>query len=190
MACQVALYINVSASAIEADGVPYDDQEYIQCCNGYPNFTRMCFFVIERGNHWRYVEDLLSLMHRLCRHGSHLVVNGNTGCCVSLDPLQIEDVIRTIAVRVERMVMQNSHREKIPFVASCDVILPRYGQPWEKEATMGSVDFSDFGVVPTTKAAIGLIEKTQRDEGFDSDNLEPEMGLEQFMNGCKRSRPC
>ncbi|KAL3715397.1 hypothetical protein ACJRO7_007172 [Eucalyptus globulus] len=191
MACQVMLHINVFASSVETNIVPIDDLESVQSSSGYLKFTRMCFFVFERGNRWRYVEDLLSLKHRLCRHGSHLFAHRDTGCCVSLDPLQIKDVIRTIAERVERMVIQNSHREKMPFVATCDVILPKYGKPWQREATAGSADFSDFGVVPTTtEAEVDLIQKRKRDDGLDDENLKLEMGLEQFVNKCKRSRAC
>ncbi|KAI6690958.1 hypothetical protein NL676_027786 [Syzygium grande] len=179
MARQVMLCANVFASAKETYNLPCDDQEFIQSGDGHLKFTRMCFFVVERDNHWRYIEDLLSLRHRLCRHGSRLVNDPDTGCCVSLDPLQIEDVIRTIAVRVERMVKQNSHRERIPFVATCEVILARYGQPWQREAPMGSADFSGFGVVPSTGAAGDVIEKRKHEEGFDVDDLKlEEMRLE------------
>ncbi|KAL3736734.1 hypothetical protein ACJRO7_025641 [Eucalyptus globulus] len=190
MACQVTVYVNVFASSIETDIVPFDDQENIQSNNDYIKFSRMCSFVVKRGNHERYVEDLCSLKHRLCRQGSHLVTDHDTGCRVSLDPLQIEGIIQTISVRVGRMMLQNLHREKMPFVATCDVILPRYEQPWQRKAAMGTVDFSDFGVVSTMKATVDLIEKRKGDKGFDDDNLKLGTGLEQFVNGCKRSREC
>ncbi|KAL3736735.1 hypothetical protein ACJRO7_025642 [Eucalyptus globulus] len=180
MAGQVMLYTNVFASSAETDAVAVDDQEYIQSSGDYVKFTRMCFFV-----------DLLSLTHRLCRHGSHLFADHDTGCLVSLEPLQIEDIIQTIAKRVQRMVMQNSHCEKMPFVATCDVILPKYGQPGQRGATVGSANFSDFGVVPTTtEAEVDLIQKRKRDDGFYNENSKLEMRLEQFVNGCKRSRAC
>ncbi|KAL3715401.1 hypothetical protein ACJRO7_007176 [Eucalyptus globulus] len=168
LAGQVMLYTNVFASSIEMDAVPFDDHEYIQSNGSFVKFARMCFFVVEHANHWCYVEDLLSLKHGLCWHGSHLFTDHDTGCHVSLD-----------SKHVERMVMQNSHCKKMPFVATCDVILPKSG------------DFSDFGVVPTTtEAEVDLIQKRKRNEGFDADNLKLEMGLEQFVNGCKRLRAC
>lgn len=130
MASPFALHVNIAASLVERDTGPCYDQESIQSINGYLKFTRMCFLVVERGNHWQYVENLLPLTYRLYRHGSYLVADHDTSCCISLDLLQIEDIIRTIDVHVERMVMQNSHCEKIPLVISCDVIVPRYGQLW------------------------------------------------------------
>ncbi|KAI6690957.1 hypothetical protein NL676_027785 [Syzygium grande] len=179
MARRVMLCANVFASPKDACNLPYDDQEFIESADGYLKFTRMCFFVVERDNHWRYVEDLLSLRHRLCRSGSRLVDDRDTGCCVSLDPLQIEYIIQTIAVRVERMVKQNSHRKRIPFVATCEVIPASHGQPWQREAPMGSANFSGFGVVLSTGAAGGVIKKRKRDEDFDDDDLKlEEMQLE------------
>ncbi|KAI3417662.1 RING-type domain-containing protein [Psidium guajava] len=134
MASPFALHVNVAASPVERDTVPCADQEYIQSINGYLKFTRMCFLVVERGSHWRYVENLLLLKYRLCRHGSYLVADHDTSCRISLDLLQIEDIIRTIDVHVERMVTQNSHCEKITLVISCDVIVPRYGRTAMVEA--------------------------------------------------------
>ncbi|KAL3741277.1 hypothetical protein ACJRO7_016847 [Eucalyptus globulus] len=172
MAHRVMLCANVFATAKDTHNVSYDDQELVQSDDGYLKFTRMCFFVVERGNHQRYVEDLLLLKHRLCRHGSYLVADRETDCYVSLDRLQIENVIRTIAVRVERMMMQSSHRKKISFVATCEVILVRHGQPWQREATPGSAVFSDFGIVPLIEVAVDVIKKRKRDGGFDDDDLK------------------
>ncbi|KAL3715400.1 hypothetical protein ACJRO7_007175 [Eucalyptus globulus] len=126
MACLVMCQRYVSPKDMHY--VSCDDQESIQNGDGYLKFTRLCFFMI----------------NICCVATAHILSLTAIWIVMSRYELRIENVIQTIALCVERMMMRNSHRKKIPFVATCEVTLARYGQSWQREARTGSAVFSDF----------------------------------------------